>query len=64
VGYHYKSFYTDLAYVHKIRNSVYNAFSDVMVKDARGNIVYEMPNVAADVKDNNNRISLTLGVRF
>ena len=58
VGYRYKSFYTDLAYVHKIRNSVYNAFSPI--NDQYG---YE-PNVSADVKDNNNRISLTLGVRF
>ena len=58
VGYHYKSFYTDLAYVHQIRNSVYNAFSPI--NDEYG---YE-PNVSADVKDNNNRISLTLGMRF
>lgn len=58
LGYHYKSFYTDLAYVHQIRESVYNAFSPI--NDEYG---YE-PNVSADVKDNNNRISLTLGVRF
>ena len=58
VGYHYKSFYTDLAYVHQIRESVYNAFSPI--NDELG---YE-PNVSADVKDNNNRISLTLGMRF
>ena len=58
VGYHYKSFYTDLAYVHQIRESVYNAFSPI--NDEYG---YE-PNVSADVKDNNNRVSLTLGVRF
>ena len=58
VGYHYKSFYTDLAYVHKIRESVYNAFSPI-----NDNVGYE-PNVSADVKDNNNRISLTLGMRF
>ena len=58
VGYRYKSFYTDLAYVHKIRNSVYNAFS--IINDELG---YE-PNVSADVTDHNNRLSLTLGVRF
>ena len=58
VGYRYKSFYSDLAYVHQMRESVYNAFSPI--NDKFG---YE-PNVAADVKDNNNRISLTLGVRF
>jgi hypothetical protein len=58
LGYRYKSFYTDLAYVHKMRESVYNAFSPI--NDQYG---YE-PNVSADVKDNNNRISLTLGLRF
>ena len=58
VGYRYKSFYTDLAYVHKMRKSVYNAFSPI--NDEFG---YE-PNVSADVTDHNNRISLTLGMRF
>lgn len=63
LGYRHKAFYADLAYVHKMRNSVYNAFSNVLVTDAHG-IVYEAPNVGADVKDRNNSISLTLGVRF
>ena len=58
VGYRYKKFYADMAYVHKIRESVYNAFSPI--NDEYG---YE-PNVSADVKDNNNRVSLTLGMRF
>lgn len=58
LGYRYKAFYADMAYVHKMRKSVYNAFSPI--NDELG---YE-PNVSADVKDNNNRISLTLGVRF
>jgi len=58
VGYRYKSIYTDLAYVHKMRESVYNAFSPI-----NDNFGYE-PNVSADVTDHNNRISLTLGVRF
>ena len=58
LGYRHKSFYTDLSYVHKMRESVYNAFSPI--NDQYG---YE-PNVSADVKDNNNRISLTLGMRF
>jgi long-subunit fatty acid transport protein len=58
VGYRYKSFYADMAYVHKIRESVYNAFSPI-----NDNYGYE-PNVSADVKDNNNRVSLTLGMRF
>ena len=58
VGYRNKAFYADVAYVHKIRESVYNAFSPI-----NDNYGYE-PNVSADVKDNNNRISLTLGMRF
>lgn len=58
VGYRYKSFYTDLAFVHKIRESVYNAFSPI-----NDDLGYE-PNVSADVKDNNSRVSLTLGMRF
>ncbi len=58
LGYRYKSFYTDLAYVHNIRKSVYNAFSPI--NDEFG---YE-PNVSADVVDHNNRFSLTLGMRF
>ena len=58
VGYRYKSFYADLAYVHKMRESVYNAFSPI--NDQFG---YE-PNVSADVTDHNNRVSLTLGMRF
>ena len=58
LGYRYKSFYTDLAYVHNIRKSVYNAFSPI--NDDFG---YE-PNVSADVVDHNNRFSLTLGMRF
>ena len=58
VGYRYKSFYADMAYVHKMRKSVYNAFSPI--NDEWG---YE-PNISADVTDHNNRISLTLGMRF
>lgn len=58
VGYRYQKFYADVAFVHKMRESVYNAFAPI--NDEYG---YE-PNVSADVKDNNNRLSLTLGVRF
>jgi len=57
-GYRYKSFYADMAYVHKARKSVYNAFSPVFDSDGY------TPNLSADVTDHNNRISLTLGVRF
>ena len=57
-GYRYQKFYADLAYVHKMRKSVYNAFSPI-----NDNYGYE-PNVSADVTDHNNRVSLTLGMRF
>ena len=60
VGYRYKSFYTDVAYVHKIRNSVYNAFSIINGDSPRD---FE-DNVSANIVDHNNRVSLTLGVRF
>ena len=60
VGYRYKSFYTDLAYVHKIRNSVFNAFT--VIDDV--SLEKPLDNVHADVTDHNNRVSLTLGMRF
>lgn len=56
LGYRYKAFYADLAYVHQYRKSVYNAFSPIVSAGE--------PNLAADIKDHNNRISLTLGYRF
>ena len=59
VGYRYKAFYTDLAYVHKIRNSVYNAFSPFY--DGNNST---MLSIGSDVTDHNNRLSLTLGMRF
>lgn len=59
IGYHYKSFYCDMAYVHKARKSQYNAFSPIPY----GNNQVE-PNVYSEVKDNNSRVTLTLGFRF
>lgn len=53
LGYRYKGFYTDLAYVNKSRESEYNAFSDAG---------YETPK--AIVKDNNNQLVWTIGYRF
>ena len=58
VGYKYKSVYVDMAYVHKNRTSVYNAFSPV------SSVTPIEPNLSTEVKDNNNRVSLTLGFRF
>lgn len=59
IGYHFKSFYCDLAYVHKQRKSQYNAFSPLPY----GNGMIE-PNVYSTVTDNNNRATVTLGFRF
>ncbi len=53
LGYRYKGFYTDLAYVNKSRESKYNAFSDVG---------FEIPK--AVVKDNDNQLVWTVGYRF
>ena len=47
-----------MAYIHNMRNTVYNAFSPVV----DWGLYY--PNVSADAKDHNNRVSLTLGMRF
>lgn len=58
LGYHYKSFYADMAYVHKARTSVFNAFSPNVY---RGGVEQ---NVNSEVKDNNNRVVMTMGFRF
>jgi hypothetical protein len=55
-GYHYNSFYFDMAYVHKYRQSEFHAFSPVAESNE--------PSVYSKIKDNNNRISFTMGLRF
>lgn len=62
IGYHYKSFYADLAYVHKNRKSEYHAFSPQNYVDESGS--YSTEGVFSEVKDNNNRVALTIGFRF
>ena len=49
IGYRYKKFYLDAAYVHHNRTSHYHAFPGEQ---------------GEEVKDNNNKIALTLGFRF
>lgn len=49
LGYRYKHFYADAAYVHQTRTSQYHAFPGEQ---------------GEEVKDNNNKVSLTLGFRF
>ncbi|MBQ0115361.1 MAG: outer membrane protein transport protein, partial [Bacteroidales bacterium] len=53
-GYHYKSFYLDMAYVNQCRKGNYHAFSGIE----------DLPTVGAEVKDNNNRVTATIGFRF
>ena len=49
IGYRYKRFYADAAYVHQTRTSHYHAFPGEQ---------------GEEVKDNNNKIALTLGFKF
>ena len=49
LGYRYKSFYADAAYVHQTRTSQYHAYPGEQ---------------GEEVKDNNNKLSLTIGFRF
>lgn len=49
LGYRYKKFYLDAAYVHQTRTSQYHAYPGEQ---------------GEEVKDNNNKIALTLGFRF
>jgi hypothetical protein len=58
LGYRYKAFYADLAYVHQYRKGNFHSFSPVQYADG-----FEPGNVA-EIDTHNNRVSLTLGVRF
>ena len=49
LGYRYKHFYLDAAYVHQTRSSQYHAYPG---------------EIGEEVKDNNNKVALTLGFRF
>lgn len=49
LGYRYKSFYADAAYVHQTRTSQYHAYPGEQ---------------GEEVKDNKNKIALTIGFRF
>ena len=63
VGYHFKNFYLDLAYVHKTRSSEYHAFSPIEYTDGGGNLAWD-EGIYTGVKDNHNRLSCTFGFRF
>ena len=54
VGYRYKAFYADAAYVYKTRKSTYHAFTD-----------YEGVKAPSfDLTDNNNNIVVSVGLKF
>ncbi len=58
IGYKYKSFYVDAAYVHKHRRSTYHGFTPM--ETAGG--VTGAP--VCDVKDDNNSLVISIGFRF
>lgn len=59
LGYRYKGFYADAAYVHKHRTSTWHAFSPTV---NQGALIEGSPSV--DVTDNNNSIVLSIGFKF
>lgn len=54
LGYRYKAFYVDGAFVHKNRKSVFHAFSPD----------FDAISPSSEIKDKNNEIVLTLGFKF
>jgi len=61
LGYKYKNFYADMAYVYRHRKSDYHAFSDYN-ETIDPHYLVQAPK--AEITDNNSQIVLTLGFRF
>lgn len=61
LGYKYKNFYADMAYVYRHRKSDYHAFSDYN-ESIGDHLLVQAPK--AELSDNNSQIVLTLGLRF
>ncbi|MDE6765011.1 MAG: hypothetical protein K2J52_01730 [Duncaniella sp.] len=59
LGYRYKRFYADLAYVHRYRSSDYHAYTDYIDLEN-----YEVRAPRSKVTDHNNSVVLTLGFKF
>ncbi len=59
LGYKYKQFYTDLAFVHRDRQSDYHAFSPVIYTDGSRDL-----SPSARINNYDNQIVWTLGFRF
>lgn len=58
LGYHYKNFYIDAAYVHRHRESTFHAF------DAKLSAGMASTAPSASITDNNNSIVLSMGFKF
>lgn len=61
MGYRYKNFYADLAYVHRHRSSKYQAFTNYNMNVESDDFIVAP---SAKVTDNNNSVVLTVGFRF
>lgn len=59
LGYRYKGFYADLAYVNKQRETTWHAFTPMI---ENGNTLQGSP--SAGIKSNNNQVVLTVGYKF
>lgn len=59
LGYRYKNFYADLAYLHRSQKGVYHAFTDYVDIDH-----YKVSAPTANLSRNTNSVVLTLGMRF
>lgn len=60
LGYRYKAFSADLAYIHRTRKSDYHAFTDY--NENSTGLLVQSP--MAKLTDNNNQVVLTLSYRF
>lgn len=61
LGWHYKSFYADAAYVHCTRKADWHAFTSYAPDEAPGQWI-DAP--SAELTSNNNRIVLSIGFKF
>ncbi|MCM1092947.1 MAG: outer membrane protein transport protein [Lachnospiraceae bacterium] len=59
LGYRFSSFYVDLAYVNKQRETTYHAFTPLI---ENGSTLQGSP--SASIKDNNNQVVLSFGYKF
>ena len=60
LGYRYKNFYADAAYVHRSRKSKFSAFTDYN-ENSTGDLILAP---TGSISNNNNSVVLTVGFRF